>query len=119
MQHTEKYRFDLIEKDDVFSPDALNENMEKVEGALETKADVADMQALDLRLQVFEARHFASGITTGRTTHLGFTPKVLLIAMGSSGTFFAVPGASSSYSNIIEGGFQQSLADHANYAAWG
>jgi len=34
MQHTEKYQFNLIEKEDSFLPDPLNENMEKTESAL-------------------------------------------------------------------------------------
>ena len=35
MQHTDKYKLNLIENSDAFSPDALNENMQKLEAALE------------------------------------------------------------------------------------
>lgn len=52
MQQTDKYKLNLIEKTDTFSPDALNENMEKVEGSI-----TAEAAALDQRLQVCEARH--------------------------------------------------------------
>ena len=34
MQHTDKYKLDLLEKEDAFSPDALNANTQKVEEAL-------------------------------------------------------------------------------------
>ena len=34
MQHTNQYQFNLIESGDTFSPQPLNENMEKVEAAL-------------------------------------------------------------------------------------
>ena len=34
MQYTEKYQFNLIEKEDSFLPDPLNENMEKTEAVL-------------------------------------------------------------------------------------
>ena len=85
MQQTEKYKLNLIEKTDTFSPDPLNENMEKVEGALsaETAARAAADEALDQRLQVFEARRMAFG-TVPRSKQpkdidVGFDPKVVLI----------------------------------------
>ena len=34
MQHTNKYKFNIIEADDPFSPDALNENTRAIEAAL-------------------------------------------------------------------------------------
>lgn len=40
MQQTEKYQFNLIEGSDPFSPEPLNQNMEKVEGALTARARV-------------------------------------------------------------------------------
>ena len=39
MQQTNTYKLNLIEKNDPFSPDPLNENAQKVEAALDTKAD--------------------------------------------------------------------------------
>ena len=96
MQHTEKYRFDLIERDDVFSPDALNENMEKVEAALDTvraEAKAGD-GALDTRLAVLEARKIVVGTYTGtggtQQIQLGFKPR-LVILMAIPGYLTDVP----------------------------
>ena len=61
MQQTEKYKLNLIEKEDVFSPDALNENMEKLEVALEGKTDAADTGALDARVTALEVHKIAIG----------------------------------------------------------
>ena len=66
MQHTKKYRFDLIERDDVFAPDALNGNMEKVEGALEREA-VARAAA-----DAAEARALGADVLTGTGDRMGF-----------------------------------------------
>ena len=120
MQHTEKYQFDLIEKDDVFSPDALNENMEKVERALEAEtaarqaADAAEAQAragadsaLDTRLQAIEAHKivFGSANNTSTTANLGFTP-LLLYVTGMNGAIW-IHKNYHPYSGlyIVEGGF--------------
>ncbi len=123
MQHTEKYRFDLIERDDVFSPDALNGNMEKVERALEREtgarqaADAAEAQAragadaaLDRRLQVVEARHIAYGTyrpqSGGLDITLGFQPAIVLIQAFE--TFLAgalTLDVKSSRGHITENGF--------------
>lgn len=120
MQHTEKYRFDLIERDDVFSPDALNGNMEKVEEALEREtaarqaADAAEAQAragadsaLDTRLQAIEAHKivFGSANNTSTTANLGFTP-LLLYVTGMNGAIW-IHKDYHPYSGlyIVEGGF--------------
>jgi hypothetical protein len=131
MQHTEKYRFDLIEKEDVFSPDALNENMEKVEGALEreaaarTAADAAEARAradadaaLAQRVSVLEGHHIAFGITTDNTTHLGFAPKVVFISGGSTGAFFGVQGIGGNYITMTDDGFYNKLDPKVLYLAW-
>lgn len=120
MQHTEKYRFDLIERDDVFSPDALNGNMEKVEGALKAEtaarqaADATEAQAradadaaLDTRLQTIEAHKivFGSANNTSTTANLGFTP-LLLYVTGMNGAIW-IHKNYHPYSGlyIVEGGF--------------
>ena len=120
MQHTEKYRFDLIERDDVFSPDALNGNMEKVERALEREtgarqaADAAEAQAradadaaLDRRIQTIEAHKivFGSANNTSTTANLGFTP-LLLYVTGMNGAIW-IHKNYHPYSGlyIVEGGF--------------
>ena len=105
MQHTNKYKLNLIEKDDTFSPDPLNDNMEKVERALEgvtTHADAGDAAeaqaradadaALDRRIQVFEAHHVAVGTYTPQedkvtNVDIGFSPSMILIhALGTTDT---------------------------------
>ena len=104
MQQTEKYKLNLIEKTDTFSPDPLNENMEKVEAAI-----TAEAAALDQRLQVIEAHKIAIGsaIYAGNTVHLGFTPRALY-AVGYMGTHMVLIDsyASSSGIRVIEGGFE-------------
>ena len=90
-----------MEKKDAFSPDPLNENMEKVEGALggEAAARAAADAALDQRLKVFEARHVAIGTYTPAQTaldiDLGFAPHAVLILSVSEQIYNAmlVPGS--------------------------
>ena len=120
MQHTNKYKLNLIEKDDTFSPDPLNDNMEKVEEALEREtaarqaADAAEAQAragadsaLDTRLQAIEAHKivFGSANNTSTTANLGFTP-LLLYVTGMNGAIW-IHKNYHPYSGlyIVEGGF--------------
>ena len=101
MQQTEKYKLNLIEKNDTFSPDPMNENMEKVEGALETKADFA---AINVRVRELEVHKFIVGKTTqGGTENLGATPKALLI----SGSYVSLIMGSytNGYVRLVDGGF--------------
>lgn len=119
MQHTKKYRFDLIEKEDVFSPDALNENMEKVEGTLEREAaaraaaDAAEARAradadaaLAQRVSVLELHKCVVGYHAGTGfVDLGFTP-IAVFAIGSNGNAFVVKDQGMSGLNIKEGGFE-------------
>ena len=99
MQHTNQYQFNLIESTDAFSPAPLNENMEKVEAALE--AARAEAAAANTLLSSKITR-VALGTYTGTGTSgseapnsltFEFEPKFLLIwtstdtyrAMGLSG----------------------------------
>ena len=99
MQQTEKYQFNLIETSDTFSPDPLNENMEKLEAALDAvtaHADAGDA-ALDARLRVFEAKHFVIEGYTGdgtanREFMLGFDPQMAIIVFTGGGHNVALPG---------------------------
>ena len=78
MQQTEKYKLNLIERDDVFSPDALNENMEKVEAAI-----AAGDAELDSRVTMLEAKKIVVGtyvVQGSITVELGFTPIAVVIA---------------------------------------
>lgn len=106
MQQTEKYKLNLVERDDVFSPDPLNENMEKVEGALE--AARAEDAALDQRLAVLEARRIVTGTyrpesSQGNMIQLGFAPKMVIVIC-SSRIGYCIEG-SSQYVSLREDGF--------------
>lgn len=120
MQQTNKYKLNLIEKDDTFSPDPLNDNMEKVERALEREAaarqaaDAAEAQAradadaaLDRRIQTIEAHKivFGSAGNGSTTANLGFTP-LLLYVTGMNGAIW-IHKDYHPYSGlyIVEGGF--------------
>ncbi len=120
MQQTNKYKLNLIEKDDTFSPDPLNDNMEKVEGALKAEtgarqaADAAEAQtradadaALDRRIQTIEAHKivFGSAGNGSTTANLGFTP-LLLYVTGMNGAIW-IHKDYHPYSGlyIVEGGF--------------
>ena len=120
MQQTNKYKLNLIEKDDTFSPDPLNDNMEKVEGALKREAaarqaaDAAEAQAradadaaLDRRIQTIEAHKivFGSAGNGSTTANLGFTP-LLLYVTGMNGAIW-IHKDYHPYSGlyIVEGGF--------------
>ena len=120
MQQTNKYKLNLIEKDDTFSPDPLNDNMEKVEGALKAEtgarqaADAAEAQAragadaaLDRRIQTIEAHKIVFGSAGNGSTmaNLGFTP-LLLYVTGMNGAIW-IHKDYHPYSGlyIVEGGF--------------
>ena len=122
MQYTDKYKLNLIETSDAFSPDVLNENTRKVEDVLAaqsaaeaTARDAAD-GALDQRLTVLEGRRLVVGTYTGNGNkngmhvELGFTPAVLLV----TGTYYLfavtpdspyIPQPMQTALKIEEGGF--------------
>lgn len=122
MQHTDKYKLNLIEISDAFSPDALNENTRKVEDVLAAQAaaeaaarETAD-GALDQRLTVLEGRRLVVGTYTGNGdkngmhVELGFTPAALLFPH-NLGMIYVAPDCPYSPSplqialQIEEGGF--------------
>lgn len=121
MQQTEKYKLNLVERDDVFSPDPLNENMEKVERALESEAAAraAADAALDQRLQVFEARHVAIGTYAPALEpldiDLGFEPKAVLFLATNDSIFsgMLVPNAVRYDAALTATGFQIEAAGGA------
>lgn len=128
MQQTENYQLNLIEKTDTFSPDALNENAQKVEDALAavtahaaagdaavTAAFQAADAALDGRVTELEAHHFVIGNFKGdnsvRTIHLGFQPLFVLVCQDNNENMrirFATPSVPGSLMKITEDGFQVS-----------
>lgn len=108
MQQTEKYKLNLIEKNDPFSPDPLNENAQKLEAALETAR--AGTAALEQRVSVLELHKYVAGYHGGSGfVDLGFTP-VAVFAIGDKGNGFAIAGYGLNGLGIAEGGFE-----HASY----
>ncbi len=106
MQQTEKYKLSLIEKDDVFSPDALNENARKMEAALNTKSDAA---AVEERLAALEIHKIVVGSYAGGSTHtieLDATPKLIVLhRKGSTQLSSFICESDTSHGSIIENGF--------------
>lgn len=106
MQQTDKYKLNLIERDDVFSPDALNENAEKLEEALgevtahadagdaaEAAARTAADAALEQRVVALEAHHIVVGSYWGnnqnpREITLGFTPQAVIVLRDNNALVF-------------------------------
>ena len=131
MQHTDKYKLNLIEKDDVFSPDALNDNARSTEsttylGEIAAKAEIAARQALEGRVTALEAHHTAVGIYRGDTTpgdetwraiSLDFTPEVVILQLVTSGSCaMVVQNCGLNALEIIENGFQvRNVFNGANY----
>ncbi len=124
MQHTDKYKLNLIETSDAFSPDALNENTRKVEDVLAAQAaaeaaarETAD-GALDQRLTVLEGRRLVvgtytgNGDTAGQIIDLGFTPAAVLLGKDGKGLYLLTPDNPGLYPmippylQIVECGFQ-------------
>ena len=133
MQQTTKYKLDLIEKTDAFSPDALNQNMEKVEAqfdaaraeaaagdAAEAAARTAADTALDQRVVTLEDKIAVTGIYTGNGSagisqdiYLGFTPVIVFVSKGGGTTWCAftdhvVASQGGIGLQIIDGGFRVS-----------
>lgn len=128
MQQTDKYKLNKPEMDDQMSLTPLNENMDKVEGELDS---------LDQRVISLEGRRIVAGVYEGisgeyvsKTIELGFTPFAVYVGnvycTGYSGV--AVTGqdilASGAYSSqgghpvtIVEGGFKVNWNKACNFVA--
>lgn len=94
MQQTEKYKLNLIERDDAFSPDALNQNTQKVENALAAhEAAVEEVtDAIDQRVTVLEGFKFAwggfnLGTEADAVVELDFTPSVVFVFTPINGRY--------------------------------
>ena len=116
MQQTDKYKLNLIETSDTFSPAPLNENAQKLEAALETAraeaaagdaAEAAARAALDQRVTALEVHKCVVGYHGGTGfVDLGFTPSAVF-AVGGNGNSFVTQGHGiAGYLNIVEGGFE-------------
>ena len=127
MQQTDKYKLNLVETSDAFSPDALNENTQKLEAALEEvtahadagdQAEAAARAALAQRVTALEARkvvvgsYTGDGSTAGQIIGLGFTPAAVLLGKDGKSLYLLTPENPGTYPmvppylQIVEGGFQ-------------
>lgn len=130
MQQTNHYQLNLIERGDVFSPDALNANAEKLEAALdaaradaaagtaaEAQARASGDAALDQRVTVLELHRIAAGtyIGTGAKSgdtqfiELGFTPVAVITGTLNSNhhkSSISVADYPLNVLEIVPGGFQ-------------
>ena len=92
MQHTEKYKLNLIEPSDPFLPDGLNENTRKLE-----KVVSETLEGMDARVTVLEAHKFACGTYLGTRKEgseiqfvpLPFTPRAVLTHMSPGSYSFS------------------------------
>lgn len=118
MQQTEKYKLNLIETSDTFSPHPLNENAQKLETQLsaETAARTAGEAALDQRVTTLEGHKISAGTYRGnapsgnnvwQSIPLGFTPIFVYIqTIGGSVPTSVASGGRHNYLLIEEGGFK-------------
>lgn len=107
MYQTKAHRLNIIEKEDAFSPEPLNDNTQKVEGALSAvtahadagdQAEAAARQAADAalgqRITALEARRVVLGSYQGNnsplTIQLGFTPASVFLFRQATVSFTVI-----------------------------
>ena len=111
MQQTETYKLNLIETSDPFSPQALNENTQKLEEVVQEK-----LGEMDARVTVLEATKLVAGVFKSTNIpndiiELGFTPEAVILsdAHGANQVCF-ITKAGSYVGNgnvvVVENGFQ-------------
>ncbi len=111
MQQTETYKLNLIETSDPFSPQALNENTQKLEEVVSEK-----LGEMDQRVTVLEATKLVAGVFKSTNIpndiiELGFTPEAVILsdAHGANQVCF-ITKAGSYVGNgnvvVVENGFQ-------------
>ena len=111
MQQTETYKLNLIETSDPFSPQALNENTQKIEEVVSEK-----LGEMDQRVTVLEATKLVAGVFKSTNIpndiiELGFTPEAVFLsdAHGANQVCF-ITKAGSYVGNgnvvVVENGFQ-------------
>ncbi len=123
MQQTETYKLNLIETSDPFSPQALNENTQKLEEVVSEK-----LGEMDQRVTVLEAHKFACGSFQTPSDNgplvveLGFTPKAVFISRQRSDhpdclILITQSETKNMYLRIVEGGFRHICNN--GYTAYG
>lgn len=130
MQQTNKYQLNLIESGDTFSPDPLNENMEKVEAALEAVDTALDEKVAEAMSAMGTGGHnarIAFGSYTGNGNYgsskpnsltFDFHPVMVFIANNNAGSsdsegiFFTRSSKQSSYIANVGGNCIATWSDY-------
>lgn len=122
MQQTETYKLNLIDTDDTFSPQPINENMGKLETVL-SALDGAD-EALGERVTALEAHKLAVGSYKGSTTSrgvsqtitLGFKPQAVYVFCARLGHCMATQAHPYHTTGLVltENGFKASNNDNCS-----
>ena len=106
MQQTETYKLNLIETSDPFSPQALNENTQKIEEVVSEK-----LGEMDARVTVLEGKRIVLLVYTGdgtqnRVIQLGFTPTGVIYFSAFNGViaFLSPSDKPGTIPGIVEGG---------------
>lgn len=120
MQQTETYKLNLIDKNDAFSPDPLNDNTRKLETQLNAvRAETAGADsALSNRVTALETHKIAVGTYIGssaaQTIELGFRPKFVIIQeVKLTGSCFVVTAAGGC-GKFTDSGFTITTNDYPN-----
>ena len=90
MQHTNQYQFNLIESTDTFSPQPLNENMEKVEAALKAQGDTVQV-LYSGQLKCATGSYVGTGKNGASTPNkltFPFTPKIVVVVADAQGCIY-------------------------------
>lgn len=111
MRQTQTYSLNLVDPDDTFSPDPINQNTQKLEDQL-TALGGADT-ALDSRVAALEGHKLAvgsyagNGSSSARTIRLGFKPRVLFLQVRNNGICMATQAFPYGSSDVVitEDGF--------------
>ncbi len=127
MQQTDQYQLNLIEKDDTFSPDPLNENTRKLEEALRAAREAGDAEAaareqvcadLTRRVAALEGHKIAAGTykSTGssQTISVGFYPRAVITHGDSGGTYLATRDGSGFSGYLVLTGNGFTVSGYAN-----
>lgn len=122
MKQTETYNLKLIDRDDDFSPDALNDNAEAIDAAL-ARVDAALATIPKIVYGTYKGNTTTKGVT--KFIPLPFTPKLVYVGDDRGYTFLAgldtyyygglalegkpVVTSSTNIVEIVEGGFQVTI----------
>lgn len=129
MKQTETYKLNLIDRDDPFSPEALNDNAEAIDAAL-ARVD-GEITRIDGALLKLHCGTYNGNNGANRKIDLPFTPKLVYVTgerYGATGMIDSVRGCvtiagkpvtyTSAYSllELVEDGFLVSYAGRSDFS---